>query len=452
MAMSIEILTVSQLSSAIKQHLEGKFLKICVQGEISNLKEQSSGHLYFTLKDAESQISAVLFKGNTRGLTQLPKNGDQVILKGEISVYLPRGNYQLIVRELKFSGVGALLLKLHEMKLKLQERGWFDKERKRSLPPYPQTIGVVTSPTGSVIQDILHVLSRRLSKFHLILNPVKVQGEGAAEEIAKAIEQFNHHKLADLLIIGRGGGSLEDLWPFNEELVASALFHSKIPTISAVGHETDYCIADFVADLRAPTPSAAAEIATRETLAQLTFLAAAKTRLTQSLQTHISHSKKQLQQLKRSAHFSNPYIFLEPHIQRIDSFTDDLATSIQHFLQEKRLKCSHLEKQLRLLKPSAQLVAQRSRLLASEKALHTTLMQQLRERQTALSRLIAHLKGINPKNLLKKGFSILVQHTHVITSAHDLIPSEKADLILHDGTAQLTINEIHLKNLKNDSK
>jgi exodeoxyribonuclease VII large subunit len=443
MTVSTEILTVSQLSSAIKQHLEGKFLKVCVQGEISNLKEQSSGHLYFTLKDIESQISAVLFKGNTRGLTKLPKNGDQVILTGELSVYLPRGSYQLIVRELKFSGVGALLLKLHEMKLKLQERGWFDKTRKRPLPRYPQTIGVITSPTGSVIQDILHILSRRLSKFHLILNPVKVQGEGAAEEIAKAIEQFNRYQLADLLIIGRGGGSLEDLWPFNEEVVASALFHSKIPTISAVGHETDYCIADFVADLRAPTPSAAAEIATRETLEQLTFLTAAKTRLTQSLHTLLSHSKKQLQQLKRSAPFSNPYIFLEPHLQRIDSFTEDLATTIKHFLQEKRLKCLHLEKQLHMLKPAAQLTAQQSRLRTCEKALHTLLIQQIRERQTTLSRLIAHLKGINPKNLLKKGFCILLQQEHVITSVHELKKQEKADLILHDGKAELTVNEIN---------
>ena len=440
--MSTEILTVSQLSSAIKQHLEGKFLKICVQGEISNLKEQSSGHLYFTLKDAESQISAVLFKGNTRGLTKLPKNGDQVILTAELSVYLPRGSYQLIVREVKFSGVGALLLKLHEMKLKLKERGWFDKGRKRPLPPYPQTIGVITSPTGSVIQDILHILSRRLFKFHLILNPVKVQGEGAAEEIAKAIEQFNRYELADLLIVGRGGGSLEDLWPFNEEVVASALFHSKIPTISAVGHETDYCIADFVADLRAPTPSAAAEIATRETSEQLTFLTTAKTRLIHSLQTLLSHSKKHLQQLRRSAPLSNPYLFLEPHMQRLDTFSNDLSSTMQRFLQEKTLRYSYLEKQLHLLKPHTQLKVQRSRLLTSAKALHITLMQQLRQRQTSLSRLSAHLKGINPKNLLKKGFCLLMQQDHLITTAQDLEPHDKAQLILHDGRAELTIDKI----------
>lgn len=418
--MSTEILTVSQLSGAIKSHLEGRFLNICVQGEVSNLKEQSSGHLYFTLKDAESQISCVLFKGNTRGLQQLPKNGDQIIVKGEISVYLPRGNYQLIVREVKFSGIGALLLKLHEMKVKLQERGWFDKARKRALPLYPKTIGVVTSPTGSVIQDILHILSRRVCKFHLILNPVKVQGEGAAEEIAQAIEQFNRHGLADLLIVGRGGGSLEDLWPFNEERVAAAIFHSKIPIISAVGHETDYCIADFVADVRAPTPSAAAEIATRETAEQLAFLSQAKTRGSQAILTLLSHTKKQLHRLRRSPPLSNPYLFLSPHLQRIDEATDDLARGMQRVLQDKRLRHQHLEKQLRLLSPQSQLQA----------------------KQAALARLTAHLKGINPKNLLKKGFCILMQDEHVIASASELHAQEKARLLLHDGHAHLTIDEV----------
>jgi exodeoxyribonuclease VII large subunit len=440
--MSTEILTVSQLSSAIKTHLEGRFLNICVQGEVSNLKEQSSGHLYFTLKDVESQISAVLFKGNTRGLQQLPKNGDQIIVKGEISVYLPRGNYQIIVREVKFSGVGALLLKLHEMKVKLQERGWFDKARKRPLPLYPKTIGVVTSPTGSVIQDILHILSRRLSKFHLILNPVKVQGEGAAEEIAQAIEQFNRHGLADLLIVGRGGGSLEDLWPFNEERVAAAIFHSKIPIISAVGHETDYCIADFVADVRAPTPSAAAEIATRETAEQLAFLSQAKARGSQAILTLLSHTKKQLHQLSRSPPLSNPYLFLAPHLQRIDDATDDLASAMQRVLQDKQLRRQHLEKQLRLLSPHSQLAGLRTRFIAFDRGLQTVTTQQLQMRQTALTRLTAHLKGINPKNLLKKGFCILMQEEHVISSARELHTQEKVRLLLHDGQADLTVDKV----------
>ncbi|MES2121396.1 MAG: exodeoxyribonuclease VII large subunit, partial [Chlamydiota bacterium] len=238
-----EILSVSELTNEIKKQIESRFPAVAVKGEISNLKEQSSGHIYFTLKDAGAQLSAVLFRGNARELSRLPKNGDQVVLRGEISLYTPRGQYQMIVRNLEYAGVGELLLKLHAMKAKLQGLGWFDASRKRPLPRFPKTIGVVTSPTGAVIQDIVQVLSRRNAGVHLILHPVKVQGEGAAEEIARAIEEFNRFHLADLLIVGRGGGSLEDLWAFNEECVARAIFQSKIPVISAVGHETDFSIA-----------------------------------------------------------------------------------------------------------------------------------------------------------------------------------------------------------------
>ncbi|MCB1108176.1 MAG: exodeoxyribonuclease VII large subunit, partial [Chlamydiia bacterium] len=212
--MTQSIWTVSQLTQAIKTQLEQRFSYVQVKGEISNLKIQASGHIYFTLKDAGSQVSSVLFRGNATRLARMPRDGDEVICKAEVSVYLPRGQYQMIVREMQFSGVGDLLLKFHELKEKLAREGLF--ERKRPLPAFPKVIGVVTSPTGAVIQDILNVLKRRSPGFQLILNPVKVQGAGAANEIAEAIDFFNRHQLADVLIVGRGGGSLEDLWPFNE--------------------------------------------------------------------------------------------------------------------------------------------------------------------------------------------------------------------------------------------
>ena len=253
-------LTVSQLTNAIKLSLESTFPMIYLQGEVTNFKLQSSGHLYFSLKDANAMIGAVMFKGEASALKIMPKAGDQVVVKGELSVYPPKGNYQLVVRELSYVGLGELLLKLEELKIKLHQMGWFKSSHKKPLPRFPKRIGVVTSPTGAVIQDILNVLTRRFSGFHLILYPVKVQGEGAAQEIAQAIEQFNKYQIVDVMIVGRGGGSLEDLWAFNEEIVASAIFHSQIPIISAVGHETDHCIADYVADVRAPTPSAAAEM------------------------------------------------------------------------------------------------------------------------------------------------------------------------------------------------
>ncbi len=463
-----DILTVAQLSLAIKQQLEARFTTVAVQGEISNLKEQTSGHIYFTLKDAEAQISAVLFKGNTRGLSRMPKNGDQVIVKGEISVYPPRGYYQIIVRELSYSGVGALLLKLHEMKLKLQERGWFDKTRKKPLPKYPKTIGVVTSATGSVIQDILHILTRRLSGFHLILNPVKVQGEGAAEEIAQAIAQFNQHKLADVLIVGRGGGSLEDLWAFNEEKVAEAIFYSEIPIVCAVGHETDHCIADYIADVRAPTPSAAAEIITTEKAHQLQFLSSAKSRIQNSVQMQLKAVKKQFDSLKRQPFLFSPYLILSPHLQRIDNFSCDLNSAMKRSMDEKRLKLSALEKQIAIQSPKNQIAQAKAKILSFDRTLQSALRHQLTakyslvdtqnwrkkidqclfkrisERKEKLLQLTAHLKGIDPKNLLAKGFCILFQDKEdtLIHSVRDLKAHDKVRLTMHDGKARLTVDEL----------
>jgi exodeoxyribonuclease VII large subunit len=463
-----DILTVAQLSQAIKLHLEGRFAVVCVQGEISNLKEQTSGHYYFTLKDAEAQISAVLFKGSARGLSRVPKNGDQVIVKGELSVYVPRGNYQIVVRELSFAGVGALLLQLHEMKLKLQERGWFDKGRRKPLPKYPKTIGVVTSATGSVIQDILHILTRRLSGFHLILNPVKVQGEGAAQEIAQAIAQFNKYQLADVLIVGRGGGSLEDLWAFNEEKVADAILHSKIPIVCAVGHETDYCIADFVADVRAPTPSAAAEIITTEKAHQLQFLSSAQSRLQNGLSLQLKAARKQLEGLKRQPFFFSPYALLAPHIQRLDHLNDDLENAAKHFLGEKRLKQRNASKQIASLNPKNLIAFAKQKLCAFDRSLQNCLKAQLSTKQLLASRavwqkkidqslltriaekkeklfqLAAHLKGIDPKNLLAKGFCLLFDEKegHLIHSAGALKPQNTVRLVMHDGTVRLTVDEV----------
>lgn len=419
-----EILSVSELTSAIKKQLESRFHSLSVKGEISNFKEQSSGHLYFTLKDQGAQISAVLFRGNARELTRLPKNGDQVILHGELSVYEPRGNYQMIARRLEYLGVGELLMQLHALKAKLEKQGWFDAKRKKPLPKFPRTIGVVTSPTGSVIQDILNVLSRRFSGFHLILNPVKVQGAGAAEEIAQAIDAFNEHKLADLLIVGRGGGSLEDLWAFNEEKVAAAIFRSQIPIISAVGHETDFSIADFVADVRAPTPSAAAEIATSETAEQLLFLKRSQAQLRATLSALVHHHRRQLSQLQRHPYLLSPFSLLESHLQRVDDFRTDLSLSLQRHLQDKTLRLTALKTQIHSLNPKNQILSLKQK----------------------LSQLTSHLKGIDPKNLLTKGYCILFQEKNdsVILSTRELNEQDRVRLKLHDGEAHLIVKEVKI--------
>lgn len=408
-----EVFTVTELTSLIKKQLESRFFLVAVRGEIINFKEQSSGHLYFTLKDQGAQISAVLFKGTAQTLKRKPQSGDQIIVKGELSVYAPRGNYQIIVRELTFAGVGELLVRLHELKNKLEQKGWFAKERKKSLPKFPKTIGVVTSPTGAVIQDILHILNRRFSGFRLILNPVKVQGEGAAEEIAQAIAQFNQHRLADVLIVGRGGGSLEDLWAFNEEVVANAIFASKIPIISAVGHETDFSIADFVADLRAPTPSAAAEIVIAEKERELQFLTQTRKRMQETCRLIIKGRKEQLKAIRRQPALSSPDFLLGKFSQMVDEAKNDLVRLLQRHVQEKKLKLFGLQRQAKAQSPLARL----------------TLLKQ------KLMMISAHLRAINPKNLLEKGFAIVFQEKEdsVILSARQVKEKEDLRILMHDG-------------------
>jgi exodeoxyribonuclease VII large subunit len=438
------IFSVTDLTFAIKKSLESRFAAFSVRGEITNFKEQTSGHLYFTLKDEQSQISAVLFKGKTYGLARKPKDGDQVVVTGDLTVYAPRGNYQIIVNELQFVGLGELLLKLHQLKATLEQRGWFDPRHKKPLPKMPRTIGVITSPTGSVIQDILNILKRRSWGFHLILNPVRVQGEGAAAEIAEAIRQFNEHKLADVLIVGRGGGSLEDLWAFNEEIVAKAIFESTIPIISAVGHETDHCIADLVADLRAPTPSAAAEIVTAEKKQQLDTLAQAHRRLHHTMLGSVREFKRKLEGVSRQPLLQRPLTLLARPCQQIDEMRERVDQSLKQQLIQRQLHLVAFQKQARALSPLSQLQQLREKFASSRRAIHQTLEQQLGQRLSKLSQLVSHLKAIDPKNLLKQGYCILFaeKKDSVIFSTKQLSPQQKIALLLSDGEVRATVDEI----------
>jgi exodeoxyribonuclease VII large subunit len=417
--------SVSELTAAIKGQLESRFFKIRVKGEITNLKEQASGHLYFSLKDSTSLIQAVLFKGNADKLKELPKSGDEVIAEGELNVYAPRGTYQIVVRTLEKAGIGPLLLKFHELKKVLSERGWFDQAHKKPLPPFPKTIGVITSPTGAVLQDIIHVLSRRAPGFHLILGPVKVQGEGAAAEIAEAIREFNRLNLVDVLIVGRGGGSLEDLWAFNEEIVAKAIFESKIPIISAVGHETDVSIADFVADVRAPTPSAAAEIVIKEMAAQLTFLDQIKKRLTHLVQSQIKQERVRLQRFQTHPYFTSPYGTLGIYLQKMDELSASLERTAKHRIETARTRFKGMQ--------------------MLYKSIHLKTL--LKRKKEQYQQLIAHLEAIDPKNVLKKGYCIPFSEnsTSVIMSSVDLETNQNLSLLFHDGKANVTVKELVCK-------
>jgi len=435
-----QVLSVTELTSAIKKVLEKPFSALCVRGEVSNLKEQTSGHIYFTLKDKDSQVSAVLFRGDAaRAGKRALKNGDEIVVKGELSVYVPRGSYQIIVREIEFAGLGELLLKLHERKKILESRGWFDASKKKKLPKHPKVIGVVTSPTGSVIQDILHVLGRRFSGFQLLLNPVKVQGEGAAEEIALAIEQMNQYSLADVLIVGRGGGSLEDLWAFNEEIVAKAIFESKIPIVTAVGHETDTCIADYVADVRAPTPSAAAEIVVSEKTQKLEFLKNAERNLTQMLKLKIGAETSRLKGFQRQPCFAAPISFLGPFYQKIDDCRETFDLNFSQRLRELKLHLRRMQEIARTFNPSFTLIQQKNKLHASNRTLLSLTQSQIRQKKERLNQLRNHLLSLHPKNILTKGYCILFRENSnsVIVSKHDIQKGEKLDILVQDGTIKV---------------
>ncbi len=348
-----KIYTVSELTREIRFSLENTFGAIWVEGEVSNFIRHTSGHCYFSLKDAESVLSCVIFKRIADALKFDIENGMRFICFGRISVYDKRGQYQLYIEEAEPKGVGALQLAFEQLKNKLQQEGLFDAVHKKAIPVLPRKIGIVTSPTGAAIRDILHVVGRRFPDMHIILYPVKVQGAGAASEIKEAIGVFNRLKLVDVIIAGRGGGSLEDLWAFNEELVARAIYNSRIPIISAVGHEIDYTIADFVADLRAPTPSAAAEIVAGKKEDFINNISTLRQRLTNALLSKLDLAGHKLKALQERYAFKQPRFLIQQNFQRIDDLTKSLTQGLSHFLQRERLRLSGLLEKLKALNPTS---------------------------------------------------------------------------------------------------
>src|SRR5580693_4844274 len=320
---------VSELTDRIRDLLESAFFDIWVEGEVSNFRAAQSGHLYFTLKDAHAQIRCICFRDQARGLKFRPEDGLHVTVRGSISVYDVRGEYQIYVTNIEPVGLGALQLAFEQLKKRLQEEGLFDAARKRPLPVLPRCIGVVTSPTGAAVRDILRVLKRRFANVHVQIYPVKVQGEGAAAEIAAGVRYFNRAKFADVLIVGRGGGSLEDLWAFNEEAVARAISESAIPIITGIGHETDFTIADFVSDLRAPTPSAAAEIVVRSRDEFERHIAEHARRISQQMRFHLSQWKHHVRDLQTHRGFRRLDFLLRGRRQLLDEYSNSLTIGLR---------------------------------------------------------------------------------------------------------------------------
>ena len=436
-------LTISELTYAIKQNLESAFTDLRIQGEISNFKRHSSGHLYFSLKDTEAQLAAVMFRADAAQLKSLPKDGDKVVASGSLNVYPPRGNYQLLVKELSLQGVGELLLKLEELKRLIHQRGWFSKEHKKPLPSLPARIGIVTSPTGAAIRDILHVLNRRFFGVHILINPVPVQGVGAAEEIARAIDQFNRFQLADLILVARGGGSIEDLWAFNEEVVAKAIFESDIPIICSIGHETDHTIAEYVADLRAPTPSAAAEIAVGEKSEKLRELARLNRSLRHAILRTLKESRSLLERFAKQPLFFNPYYFLGARMQKLDECRDRLDRAGERLLERKRAALESCQKRMRSLSPLQKIRDFRSLLARMSRMIALSASQAVERKRAHLEQLLQTLQAIHPQNLLSKGYSlILSKERKILSSISNLSVDEKIEILLFDGRAEASIEAL----------
>ncbi len=346
-------LTVSELTRRIKDTLETGFADVWVVGEISGLRIPSSGHLYFSLKDKGANIKCVFFRSGSRFLRFRPEDGLEVILRGRLSVYEPRGEYQIIAEYMEPKGLGALQLAFIQMKEKLEKDGLFDPARKRPLPPYPKCIGVVTSPTGAAVRDILKVLKRRAPGVHVIIAPASVQGESAPAEVARAIEDLNRRGGLDVLIVGRGGGSLEDLAAFNTEVVARAIFNSNIPVISAVGHEIDFTIADFVADLRAPTPSAAAEIVAKseeELRHRLEYL---RNRVCLLVGSELRHMRARLNSEVRA--LPDPRKLMQERMLRVDNLMDKAGILAARSVERNRQRFEQAVMHLNHIQPLAPL-------------------------------------------------------------------------------------------------
>jgi len=392
--------TVSELTRLIKLTLESNFTKVWVQGEISNFTRHSSGHFYFSLKDENAQVSAVMWRGKNLGLYFTPQDGMKVLAGGKITVFEKRGMYQLDVGSLQPLGIGELQIAFEQLKNRLYEEGLFDDVHKKLLPEFPERVGIVTSPTGAAIRDLVSISRRRYPGIQLILRPVRVQGEGAADEIARAIDEFNEYGDVDVLIIGRGGGSLEDLWAFNEEAVARSIFRSEIPVVSAVGHEVDFTIADFVADLRAPTPSAAAEIVVSNTEEVWNKICMRIRQIHKIAVDRIAFYDERIRRLENSHAFQAPVDLLKQSALQLDFLTDRMAMVFK---------------------------------------------SQFKSRTDTLTQLEKRLLSLSPENVLKRGYSITYKlpENKIVSSSAEVRSDDAVRIEFGAGSAEGTIHTVH---------
>ncbi len=430
----VKIYSVSEITQQIQQLIEGKLDPVWIEGEISNFRCPISGHYYMSIKDEHAQIKAVMFRGQNRNLTFVPKDGLKVIAKGRITIYPPRGEYQLIIEYIEPVGIGALALAFEQLKRKLAAQGLFDQSIKKPIPFLPQKVAVITSPTGAAIRDFLKVIRRRFANLEIIIVPVRVQGEGATEEIINAIELVNSKLDVDIIVLTRGGGSIEDLWAFNKEELAFAIRRSRIPIVSAVGHEIDWTISDFAADLRAPTPSAAAEILVKEKETLVKRLSDIRERLISAIRNRIIQNNLELNRLKKT--LKDPTQLLQERLFRIDELALRYKRAMEVFLEKRKERLFSLKKQLIVCSPKNRIDRIRQKIEFYEKRLTTVIIQRLNENKSQLQRLKNRLEDLGPISVLKRGYSIAMRLSDgkVLTDPYETEKGEKIKILLAKGS------------------
>ncbi|SDH51269.1 Exodeoxyribonuclease VII large subunit [Alteribacillus persepolensis] len=447
--------TVSQLTTQIKKtiQMDSALQQVWLRAEISNFKRHSRGHMYFTLKDEKSRISAVMFAGNNRFLTFQPENGMKVLIKGYVSVYEPFGQYQLYVNEMEPDGIGQLYIRYEELKKQLEKEGLFHEGRKKSLPSFPLEIAVITSPTGAAIRDIFTTLKRRFPLARISLFPVLVQGEHAPPSIVNAMEKAEQMGGFDLLIFGRGGGSIEELWAFNEEIVARKIAELTIPSISAVGHETDFTIADFTADLRAATPTAAAELAVpvldelEKERGQLTA------RLQKTMHDQLVQEKEKLARFKRSYAFKYPTHLIKQKEQELDQMLERLFKALSGQKQTAKERLSTLNKRLKRQHPYRLLEQEKRRLMQADGMQKKAVERLVAEKQERFRHSLQKLHILNPLDIMQRGYNVAYdEEGTLVTSVDQVTPDDNVSLYMHDGTVHVKAESVSKKTILDDRK
>ena len=429
-----DIYSVSRLNSEVRLTLELQFQTLWLQGEVSNFVAAASGHWYFSLKDSAAQVKCAMFKMANRNSTFRPQNGQQVLIRARISVYEPRGEYQLLAEFIEPAGAGLLKQQFEQLKAKLQGEGLFDPERKKALPAQVRRVGVITSPTGAAVRDIVTVLKRRAPGIEVIIYPSQVQGDTAAAQLRNMLSSAIRRNEVDVLIIGRGGGSLEDLWCFNDEALCRAVAACPIPIVSAVGHEIDFALTDFVADVRAPTPSAAAELVSPDQSHLLDRILQLKSRLQQAQRTILQHAAPKLLNLSQRLLALHPKRRLQQQQQRLDELQLRLSASAKRKLQSAQQQQLYLDKSLRQLSPVKTLLAHTQHLTELERRLTNAQHLRLKHSKQQLAQLSLQLNTVSPLATLARGYSITFDDKQqVVTSSQQLKAGDKVAVKLADG-------------------